>query len=101
MMAWMWRRRPEELSGSSRDTSVLRHLPTPPRLGTHLRAPHADDPIDVAARIVEEGDGDGVFAGREPVAFGGRVDLEDVSSGTEDGLLPLRQRGGDIPKIIP
>lgn len=31
-----------------------------------------------------------MFAGRQPVAFGGRVDLEDMSSGAEDGLLPLK-----------
>lgn len=60
---------------------------------THLCAPHTDDPVDVAASIVEEGNSDGVFAGRQPVAFGGRVDLEDMSSGTEDGLLPARGKG--------
>lgn len=58
--------------------------------GFHLGAAHADDAVDVAAVIVEEGHGDGVFAGRQPVALGGRVDLEDVSSGTEDGLLPSK-----------
>lgn len=59
-------------------------------VGSHLSATHADDAVDAAAGIVEEGHGDGVFAGGQPVAFGGRVDLEDVSSGTEDGLLPLK-----------
>lgn len=35
-----------------------------------------------------------MFAGRQPVAFGGRVDLEDMSSGTEDGLLSLKEKTG-------
>lgn len=56
---------------------------------SHLSPTHADDAVDAAAGVVEEGHGDGVFAGRQPVAFGGRVNLEDMSSGTEDGLLPL------------
>lgn len=50
-----------------------------------------------------------MLAGWQPVAFGGRVDLEDVSSGAEDGLLPgKRQREGvcltpslHIPPIYP
>lgn len=29
-----------------------------------------------------------MFAGRDPVPLGGGVDLEDVSPGAEDGLLP-------------
>lgn len=58
---------------------------------THLCAPHTDDPVDVASGVVEEGNRDGVFAGRQPVAFGGRVDLEDMSSGAEDGLLPATE----------
>lgn len=59
-------------------------------LGSHLSPTHADDAVDAAAGIVEEGHGDGVLAGRQPVAFGGRVDLEDMSSGAEDGLLSLK-----------
>ena len=57
---------------------------------SHLSAAHADDAVDAAAGIIEEGHGDGVFAGWQPVAFGGRVDLEDMSSGAEDGLLPFK-----------
>lgn len=57
---------------------------------SYLSATHADDAVDAAAGIVEEGHGDGVFAGGQPVAFGGRVDLEDMSSGAEDGLLPFK-----------
>lgn len=57
---------------------------------THLGAAHADDAVDAAAGIVEERHGDGMFASWQPVAFGGRVDLEDMSSGAEDGLLPLK-----------
>lgn len=59
-------------------------------VGSHLSPAHADDAVDVAAGIIEEGHSDGVFAGWQPVAFGGRVDLEDMSSGAEDGLLPLK-----------
>lgn len=60
--------------------------------GPHLCATHADDAVDAAAGIVEEGHGDGVFAGRQPVTFGGRVDLKDMSFGTEDGLLPVKNQ---------
>lgn len=56
----------------------------------HLGAAHADDAVDVACGIVEVGDGQGVLAGRDPVPFGGRVDLEHVGPGAEDGLLPAR-----------
>lgn len=59
--------------------------------GAHLCATHADDAVDAAAGIVEERHGDGVFAGRQPVAFGGRVDLKDMSFGAEDGLLPVKK----------
>lgn len=59
---------------------------------SHLCPAHADDAVHVAASIVEEGHGDGVLAGRQPVALGGRVDLEDMSSGAEDGLLPVKEQ---------
>lgn len=65
------------------------------RCCSHLGPAHTDDAIDAAAGIVEEGHGDGVFTGRQPVPFGGRVDLEDVSSGAEDGLLPSRHKGNE------
>uniref|UniRef100_A0A667YUQ1 Uncharacterized protein n=1 Tax=Myripristis murdjan TaxID=586833 RepID=A0A667YUQ1_9TELE len=42
--------------------------------------------------IIEKGHGDGVFAGRQPVPLGGWVDLEDMSSGAEDGLLPSMKK---------
>lgn len=57
---------------------------------THLGAAHADDAVDAAAGIVEEGHGDCVLAGRQPVAFGGRVDLKDMGFGAVHGLLPLK-----------
>ncbi len=60
------------------------------RVGSHLSATHADDAVDAAAGIVEEGHSDSMFARWQPVTFGGRVDLEDMSSGAEDGLLPLK-----------
>lgn len=59
---------------------------------SHLSPAHTDDTVDAAAGVIEEGHGDGVFAGRQPVPFGGRVDLEDMSSGAEDGLLPLKHK---------
>lgn len=31
-----------------------------------------------------------MLAGRQPVAFGGRVDLKDMGFGAVDGLLPLK-----------
>lgn len=55
---------------------------------SHLGAPHTDDAVHTPIGIVEEGDGDGMLAGRKPVPLGGRVYLEDVRSGTEDGLFP-------------
>lgn len=55
---------------------------------SHLGAPHTDDAIHSPVGIVEEGDGDCMLAGREPVPLGGRVYLEDVCSDTEDGLFP-------------
>lgn len=61
-------------------------------LSFHLSATHADDAVDAATGIVEEGHGDCMFAGRQPVAFGGWVNLEDMSSGAEDGLLPLKEK---------
>lgn len=62
---------------------------------SHLSPTHTDDAVDAAACIVEEGHGDGVFARRQPVAFGGRVNLENMSSGAEDRLLPLKHNKAD------
>lgn len=56
----------------------------------HLSASYADDAVDAATGIVEEGHGDCVLAGRQPVALGSWINLEDMSSGAEDGLLPLK-----------
>lgn len=55
--------------------------------GSDLWPVQADDAVDVARAVVEVGHGDGVFAGGNPVLLGVRVDLEDVRSGAEDGLL--------------
>lgn len=62
----------------------------------YLGAPHADDPVHIAGGIVEVGDGQGVFAGRDPVPFGGRVDLENMGPGAEDWLLPAGQENRDV-----
>lgn len=72
---------------NKRDAEARR---TDAKADAHLCAAHADDAVDAAAGIVEEGHGDGVLAGRQPVAFGGRVDLKDMGFGTVDGLLPLK-----------
>ena len=57
----------------------------------HLGASNADDAVDTAVGIEKEGNSDGVLAGGEPVAFGGRVNLEHVRTGAEDGLFPSGQ----------
>lgn len=62
------------------------HYPLLP--SAHLGAAHADDPVDAAVGVVEEGHVDGVFAGGDPVPLGGGVDLEDVGPSAEDRLLP-------------
>lgn len=56
----------------------------------HLGPAHTDDAVGVSAGIIKERDGDRVLAGRNPVAFGGGIDLEHMSSCAEDGLLPAR-----------
>ena len=57
---------------------------------SHLGPAHADDAVHVAVGVVEEGHADGVLAGRQPVAFGGRVNLEHVGLGAEERLFPVR-----------
>lgn len=57
-------------------------------LSSHLRAPDTDDAVHTPVGIVEKRDSDSMLAGREPVPLCGRVNLEDMRSGTEDGLLP-------------
>lgn len=64
---------------------------------TNLGPAHADDAVDVAVGIVEEGNGDGMFAGRDPVPLGGGVDLENMGPGSEDWLLPGR---GNTDRMI-
>lgn len=54
----------------------------------HLGPAHADDAVDIAVGVVEEGHGDRMFAGGDPIPFGGGVDLEDMGPGAEDRLLP-------------
>jgi len=52
---------------------------------------HTDDPVHIACGIVKIGDSQGMFAGRDPVSFGSRVDLENMGSGAEDWLLPATE----------
>lgn len=46
----------------------------------HLGPAHADDAVRMPVGIIKERNGDRVLAGRNPVAFGGGIDLEHVSS---------------------
>lgn len=69
---------------------------SPPYLGPT----HADDAVNVAVGIIEEGHGDGMFAGGDPVPLGGRVDLENMGPGAEDRLLPGGRSRGDGEKIV-
>ena len=63
---------------------------------SHLGPAHADDAVDVPVGVVEEGHGDGMFAGRDPVPLGAGVDLENVGPGAEDRLLPGGGHAGDM-----
>ena len=60
----------------------------------YLRSIHTDDPIAVSCDIVEVGDGDSLLACRHPVLLGAGVDLEDMRSGSEDGLFSARGETG-------
>lgn len=61
----------------------------------HLRTTHADDAVHVPVAVVEEGDGDGMLTGGDPVPLGVWVDLEHMGPGAEDRLLPgARRRHG-------
>ena len=66
---------------------------TPPRPHQDLGTPKADDSVDIAGGIVKVGDSECVFARRDPVPLGGRVDLEHVCPCAEDGLLPVWGEG--------
>lgn len=69
-------------------------------LGSHLSPAHTDDAVHAAACIIEEGHSDSMLAGWQPVTFGRRVDLEDMGSGAEDGLLPLKNRDEYMSQFI-
>ena len=66
---------------------------TPPRPHQDLGTPKADDSVDVAGGIVKVGDSECMFARRDPVPLGGRVDLEHMCPCAEDGLLPVWGEG--------
>ena len=59
---------------------------------TYLGSIHADDAVAVACAVIKIGDSDSLLAGRNPVLLGGWVDLEDMSPGGVDRLLPREQR---------
>lgn len=65
-----------------------------------LGSVQADDAVDIASAVIEVGHGDGVLAGGDPVLFGVGVDLEDVRSGAEDGLLSVEADRGNNKSII-
>ncbi len=75
--------------------SAPEHFPPP-----HLGAAHADDAVDVTVGIIEEGHGDGMFAGRDPVSLGVGVDLENMGPGAEDRLLPGGRSTGMIVMMM-
>lgn len=60
--------------------------------GQYLGSIHTDDPIAVPGDIVEVGNSDGLLACRHPVLLGAGVNLEDVRSRGEDGLLSATGR---------
>lgn len=61
----------------------------------HLGASHTDDAVGMTIGIVEERNGDCMLAGRDPVALSSWIDLEHMRSGTENGLLPTKEREND------
>lgn len=61
----------------------------------HLGASHTDDAVGMPIGIVEERDSDRMLAGWDPVALSSWIDLEYVRPGTENGLLPAREREND------
>ena len=61
------------------------------RYRTHLGPAHADDAVHIAVGVIEKGHGDGMLAGRYPVALGRGVDLEHVRPRAEDRLLPVQR----------
>lgn len=59
----------------------------PPAPTSYLGSIHTDYPIAVSRAVIEVGNSYGLLAGRNPVLLGGGVNLEDMRSGSEDGLL--------------
>lgn len=57
----------------------------------HLGASHTDDAVGMPIGIVEERDGDRMLAGWDPVALSSWINLKHVGSGTENGLLSMRE----------
>lgn len=72
-----------ELSGDATDVR--------PGQCAHLSPAHTDDAVHIPIGIVKKGDGNGMLAGRDPVALGGRINLEHMSSRAEDWLLPEKE----------
>lgn len=68
---------------------------TDPDIKAHLGPAHADDAVNVAVGIVEEGHGDGMLAGGDPVPLCVWVNLENMGPGAEDRLLPAGGCGQD------
>lgn len=70
------------------------YYPLPP---PHLGPPNTNDAVHITVGVVEEGHGDSMFAGGNPVPLGCRVDLENMGPGAEDWLLP---GGGSTGKMM-
>lgn len=58
---------------------------------TYLWAIQTDYPVDISCAVIEVGHSNSMLAGGNPVFLSVRVNLEDMSSGAEDGLFPEGQ----------
>lgn len=66
-----------------------RHVRRDGGVDDRFAALDADDAIQIARRVVEEADGHGLGAGRDPGALRLGVDVEDVGEARENRLFPV------------
>lgn len=58
----------------------------------YLWAIQTDYPVDISCAVIEVGHSNSMLAGGNPVLLSVWVNLEDMSSGAEDGLFPEGER---------
>lgn len=58
----------------------------------YLGAIQTDYPVDISCAVIEVGHSNSMLAGGNPVLLSVWVNLEDMSSGAEDGLFPEEQK---------